>query len=133
MERMEFLVQGSEVEPYRVTLERAGGNLNAYCNCAAGSNGQYCKHRFGILSGNPAGVVVPDIDKLRVAVDWLEGTDVESALCNLIAVEDELIAAKVMLAKAKGMRALDTANQRLEDSKVELAKARKLLAQAMLK
>lgn len=133
MERMEFVVQGSEVEPYRVTIERFGANLNAYCTCAAGSNGQYCKHRFRILSGNPEGVVAPDLSKLRAAVDWLVDTDVESALRGLIAAEDQLVAAKMTLTQAKGVRVLKAADQRLEDSKIELAKARKLLAQAMLK
>lgn len=133
MERMEFMVQGGKVEPYRVTLEKIGTNLNAYCTCAAGSNGQYCKHRFRILSGNPDGVVAPDLDKLRTAVDWLVDTDVESTLRALIAAEDQVIATKKALAKARGMRGMDTANQRLELAKVGLAKARKLLAQALLK
>ncbi|MEW9625644.1 SWIM zinc finger family protein [Rhodanobacter geophilus] len=133
MERMEFTVQGSAAIPYRVTLEKGGTNLNAYCTCAAGSNGQYCKHRFRILSGNPEGLVGPDPDGLRVAVDWLEGTDVESALRDLIAAEDHVIAAKKVLTQAKDRRAMDVAEQSFETSKIELAKARKLLAQAMLK
>lgn len=110
MERMEFMVQGSEVEPYRVTLERSGSNLNAYCTCAAGSNGQYCKHRFRILSGNPEGLIDPDSGMLCTAVDWLSGTDVEEALCELAKAED-----------------------RFESAKKELSKAKKLLAQALLR
>lgn len=133
MERMEFVVQGGEAEPYRVTLEKAGRNLNAYCTCAAGANGQYCKHRFRILSGNPEGVVCPDLSMLRMAVNWTEGTDVEMALRNLIAAEDQLIAAKKGLSEAEGMRASDAANRRLENAKAELAKERKQLARALLK
>lgn len=110
MERMVFLVQGSEIEPYRVTLEKVEGNLNAYCTCAAGSNGQYCKHRFRILSGNPEGIIGLDSNELRKAVDWLVGTDVEAALKTLVMAEDNFDAAKK-----------------------ELAKAKKLLAQALLK
>lgn len=101
MERMMFVVQGSEAEPYRVTLEKSGRNLNAYCTCAAGSNGQYCKHRFRILSGNPEGIINPNMDELRLAVDWLNGTDVETALKNLVLAEDYFEAAKKDLAKAK--------------------------------
>lgn len=133
MERMEFLVQGGELEPYRVTLEKSGANLNAYCTCAAGANGQYCKHRFRILSGNPEGIVGPDLEMLRLAVDWLVGTDVELTLRGLIAAEDQLISAKRALFKAQGMRAQRIANEQLESSKDMLAKSRKLLAQALLK
>jgi len=101
MGRMEFIVQGSEIEPYQVTLERSGANFNAYCTCAAGANGQYCKQRFRILSGNPEGLVDPDLEKLRLAVDWLAGTAVEAAIDNLAKAEDNLEVAKKTLAKAK--------------------------------
>ncbi len=65
MERVEFLVEGSQGDQYAVTFEVDGSNANAFCTCPAGSNGQYCKHRFGImngevsrlLSGNTADVV----------------------------------------------------------------------------
>jgi hypothetical protein len=110
MERMDFMVQGGEIEPYRVTLEKSGSNLNAYCTCAAGSNGQYCKHRFRILSGNPEGLVDPDLDRLRAAVDWLVDTDVGIALSALVKAEDDFNSAKK-----------------------ELARTKKLLAQALLK
>jgi hypothetical protein len=105
MDRMVFMVQGSEIEPYRVTLEKADGNLNAYCTCAAGSNGQSCKHRFRILSGNPEGLIDSDLGDLGLAVDWVIGTDVETALRGLIAAEDNFEAAKKELAKAKKMLA----------------------------
>lgn len=109
MLRMEFSVQGSEPEPYRVTVEKADGNLNAYCTCAAGANGQCCKHRLRILSGNPEGVIDPDFEALRTAVDWVAGTDVETALSALAMAEDSY-----------------------ESSKRELSKAKKMLAQALL-
>ncbi|MEP7186007.1 MAG: SWIM zinc finger family protein [Rhodanobacter sp.] len=110
MDRMEFDVQGSEPESYRVTLEKDGDNLNAYCTCAAGANGQYCKHRFRIFSGNPEGIIDPNFEALCSAVDWLVGTDVEAALSDLAKAED-----------------------RYEMAKKNLSKTKKLLAQAMLK
>ena len=110
MDRMEFFVQGSEIEPYHVIIEKTGNNLNAYCTCAAGSNGQYCKHRFRILSGNPEAIISPDYVALRQAVDWLAGTDVEAALSTLASAEDSY-----------------------EKAKRELSLAKKVLAQALLK
>lgn len=101
MDRMEFLVQGSADEPYRVTIEKLGNNLNAYCTCAAGANGQYCKHRFRILSGNPEGITEGKIENLSAAVDWLVGSDVELALQDLAEAEDSLKAAKRALSVSK--------------------------------
>lgn len=105
MERMVFMVQGSVVEPYRVTLEKTETNLNVYCNCAAGSNGQICKHRFRILSGNPEGVIDLDSNQLCIAADWLVGTDVEAALMALVMAEDDCDAAKKKLVKARKLLA----------------------------
>lgn len=90
MDRMEFDVQGSAPLPYRVTIEKHGDNLNIYCTCAAGDNGQSCKHKLRILSGNPEGVVAPDVVQLRLVVDWVSGTDVEVALTALAKAEEEL-------------------------------------------
>jgi uncharacterized Zn finger protein len=101
MERLEFLVQGSASDPYRVTLERLDNNLNAYCTCSAGSNGQTCKHRMRILSGNPDGLIEANIEHLKQAVDWLVGTDVELALSELARAEDAFETAKQLLAAAK--------------------------------
>lgn len=101
MDRIEFYVQGSEDEPYRVVIEKDGENLNAYCNCAAGMNGQYCKHRFRILSGNPENLVGDNQHQLGTAVDWLVGTDVEAALSVVARAEDEFEIAKKVLADAK--------------------------------
>jgi uncharacterized Zn finger protein len=101
MERMEFLVQGSALDPYRVTIERFDNNLNVYCTCGAGSNGQICKHRMRILSGNPDGLIEANIDHLKHAVDWLVGTDVELALSELALAEDAFESSKQLLAAAK--------------------------------
>lgn len=101
MKRFECLVQGSAVEPYKVVFERNGSNLNAFCTCPAGSNGQYCKHRFRILSGNPEGIVSGDLALLPAVVDWLVGTDVEYAIRELSRAEDALSSAKKALKDAK--------------------------------
>ncbi len=101
MLRAEFFVQGSVKEPYRVTFEKKGRNLNAYCTCAAGSNGQSCKHRLRIFSGNGEALVGGDIHMLSVVADWIAGTDVEYFLKELIKAEDIYNAARKDLANAK--------------------------------
>ena len=101
MERMIFLVQGSEPDPYQVTLEKNGINLNAYCTCAAGSNGMYCKHRFRIISGSTEGVISPDVEAIKRAVDWVVNTDIERALRNLALAEDRFNSAKKDVSDAK--------------------------------
>jgi NAD-dependent DNA ligase len=99
--RVQFLVQGSESEPYKVTIEKNGNDLNAYCTCAAGVNGQSCKHRLRILSGNPEDLVGGDVNALTAVVDWLSGTDVETFLRELIQAEDEYEAARKRLSAAR--------------------------------
>jgi uncharacterized Zn finger protein len=101
MSKLEFFVQGSAVEPYKVSFEKIGNNLNAYCTCAAGMNGQYCKHRFQLVSGNPEGLITKDEAMLRLLVDWMAGTDIEKALSKLALAEDEFERAKRTLANAK--------------------------------
>lgn len=101
MKRFECFVQGSAAEPYMVLIEKSGSNLNAFCTCPAGSNGQYCKHRFRILSGNPEGMVSGDESLLVAVVDWLVGTDVEQAIGELARAEDALRFAQRAVKSAK--------------------------------
>lgn len=57
MESITFLVQGSAIEPYKVTFRKNAENLTALCDCPAGIYGQYFKHRFNILAGSTKGIV----------------------------------------------------------------------------
>ncbi|MFZ2949251.1 MAG: SWIM zinc finger family protein [Desulfuromonadaceae bacterium] len=101
MKELIFFVQGSAKEPYKVTFEKNGNNLSAYCTCPAGDNGQYCKHRFNILGRITNGVVSgnePDVD---VVASWLAGTDVEGALNELMNAEELFEIAKLKLSSAK--------------------------------
>ena len=106
METIEFLVQGSALEPYRVSFRRDGKNLSAYCTCPAGENGMYCKHRIRILQGLVEAVVSDNSDEVTRVAGWLAGTDVEMALQGVISLQEEserikhaLTAAKKVLAK----------------------------------
>lgn len=97
----QFLVQGSSPDPYKVTIVKNGVDLNAYCTCAAGQNGQPCSHRLRILSGNSEGLVGGDVDALSAVVGWVSGTEFEFFLKELISAEDEYRSAKNRFSEAK--------------------------------
>ena len=101
METIQFLVQGSADEPYEVTFQKAGNNLSAFCTCAAGQNGQYCKHRFQILEGNTVGIVSGNSEQFQTVAAWLPGTDVAEAMAALDAAEREFDRAKKVVTNAK--------------------------------
>lgn len=101
METIQFLVQGSSDEPYEVTFKKSGNNLSAYCTCAAGQNGQYCKHRFQILEGRTEGIVSGNEGMVPTIVAWLPGTDVAEAMAELAAAEREFEQAKKVVTHAK--------------------------------
>ena len=108
MDEISFGIQGSAVDPYQVRfVRRSEDNLSAYCTCPAGSNGQYCKHRFRILDGSAEGIVSNNLDDVKVVQSWLPGTDIEEALNRMRELEAEearvkkdLSAMKKQLAKA---------------------------------
>ncbi len=100
MTRYVFLVQGSAAEPYEVTIQRDNDNLIAYCTCPAGMVGQYCKHRFAILSGDAA-KVVKGAEDVKRAADLLPGTDVAVAWDQVLEAEERLEIAKREAAAAK--------------------------------
>ncbi len=106
MQELRFLVQGSAAEPYVVVfVNRGDGNLSAHCTCPAGQNGQYCKHRFAILGGKTKGIVSGNEDDVAAVVDWLAGSDIESALEVLARAEEELAEAKQKASQAKKLLA----------------------------
>jgi len=96
-----FFVQGSAKEPYKVTFRKNDSNLSAYCTCPAGDNGQYCKHRFNILGNITDGIVSGNELDVEIVASWLKGTDVETALNNVMDAEEQFENAKVKLAVAK--------------------------------
>lgn len=101
METIRFLVQGSAEVPYEGTFQKTGNNLSAYCTCAAGENGQYCKHRFRILAGSTEAIVSENSEQVPTIVAWLPGTDVASAMATVVAAEREFERAKKVVTIAK--------------------------------
>ena len=102
MQEIAFLVQGSAAEPYEVRfVKRSETNLSAYCTCPAGENGKHCKHRSEILTGSTDGIVSGNQDDVQTVCAWMVGTDVESALMEMLQLEKEADRIKKSLAAAK--------------------------------
>lgn len=91
MEEIKFLVQGSSLEPYTVRfVNHENKNLSAYCNCMAGENGQYCKHRFNILDGNTEGIISTNLNDVKIVSSWFHGSDIEEAIVKFNIIEKEV-------------------------------------------
>jgi len=102
MPEISFWVQGSASDPYEVAFhKRSESNLSASCSCPAGQNGQYCKHRFRILEGNTKGIVSNNVADVEVVRSWLAGTDVEDAIAEMRALQEEADRVKTALVAAK--------------------------------
>lgn len=101
MKQIEFNVQGSSPEPYNVIFRKDGNNLTALCNCPAGMNRLYCKHRFNILKGITDGVVSKNIEQINIVESWLPGTDINDALQEIKIAEKNFDEAKKNLSKLK--------------------------------
>lgn len=102
METIQFEVQGSAAKPYTVQfIRRSEHNISAYCTCPAGQRGQYCKHRFNIISNNAKSVVSKNIDQVEVVVSWIPGSDIEKAMIKAKKAEEAVEKAKKALAAAK--------------------------------
>lgn len=82
MEKRTLKVKGSKPELYTVKVEHHGnGKLIARCNCDAGENKLYCKHRFGVLRGETANVV-EGAEHVGTVAAWYEESDLKDAVLD---------------------------------------------------
>jgi len=106
MEELIFQIQGSELEPYQVrVVRREDGNVSAYCTCQAASNGMHCKHRIGLLTGKPEGVIGKRKQDAETVALWVRGSDIERILTEIETSETELESLKARIAKLKKLLA----------------------------
>ncbi len=101
MNQIEFNVQGSSPGPYNVIFRKDGNNLTALCDCPAGMNRLYCKHRFNIMNGIADGIVSKNTEQINIVESWLPGTDIDEALQEVKIAEKDLDEAKKHLSKLK--------------------------------
>lgn len=103
---LRFSVQGSSSTPYAVAVHLDEKGLIATCTCTAGTSGQSCKHRVGILVGpTPELIGGDDIETARA---WFSASSLSSAYTEMIAAENAVETAKLKAkqSKAKFARAL---------------------------
>ena len=84
--KIEFIVQGSMPEPYRILFWRVGDNVKSACTCQAGKNGRACKHRIALLEGDITNLVSEDIGSIERLQQMIEGSDVGVALKAVAAI-----------------------------------------------
>ncbi len=102
MDTVVFMVQGSAIEPYRVVFSRLSAKvIAAYCTCPAGDMGIACKHRLNIINGKTKGIVSGNEDQVAEITTWMPGSDIETAIANVVTADELLIQAKDRLFKAK--------------------------------
>ena len=101
VKQVEFYVEGSRGDPYRVTFTKEGTNLNCFCTCKAGQHGQYCKHRFQLLEGETTDIVSDNADQLSTVLNWVKGSDVGEALERLAIAQSEYEQAQKKVKQAK--------------------------------
>ncbi len=107
MARLEFTVEGSQGDAYHVLFERDGSNLNVFCDCKAGLNGLYCKHRFALMDGDVSRLLSDNATDVSRLPKLIAGTDVEAAIADYREAE----------------AAHERANKALKSAKKKLAKA----------
>lgn len=100
-ERIAFLVQSSDLEPYTVSFERRRHELAAFCTCPAGSAGQACKHRTSILFACVDGIVSPNVSAVGTVCEWFHGSSLRECYDAVAAAEDACKQAKADLSEAR--------------------------------
>lgn len=91
---LNFLVTGSEPEPYRVSFKRIEGKFRAHCNCRAGEMSQLCKHRMALIAGDVTSLASPNAADVERLPALIAGTDVEALLRRLSEAEAQQNAIK---------------------------------------
>lgn len=90
MSKIEFLVQGSATEPYKVVLQKTDQGVNADCDCTASFNGSSCKHRLQILAGNAEGIVTANKNEVAEVASWFKGSELEKRVSEIEAKEKQM-------------------------------------------
>jgi len=101
MDSITFLVQGSEVEPYKVVFTKQVNGLTVTCSCQAAHNGLSCKHRLRILNGDKKDIIGNNTDAITMVLMWLKGSEIETALKVVLEAELKNEQAKKELERAK--------------------------------
>lgn len=87
---------------YSVEFDWDGKQLAVFCDCRAGVLGQHCRHKEGLLLGDPSLLSdSADSERLFVVVDWVRQSSVGLALQQM---KDAEARAAVAQASAKAAK-----------------------------
>jgi hypothetical protein len=99
-------VYGSEGDVYEVAFTVISGKALASCNCKAGSNGQFCKHRLTLLAGDMGRLVdKTKAQQVKGVLGWPEFAPILDQVSRLHELEvqiDELEKSRSALKKSVG-------------------------------
>lgn len=98
---LHFQIQGSGPAPFMVRFRRAGDHLYATCTCNAGLLGKLCKHRLGLMKGEPAGILSGNVAQVAQIPSLFEGTSGEVLLRDLLSAEARLTDAHEAFTQSK--------------------------------
>jgi hypothetical protein len=78
LDLLRYLVQGSAVEPYKITLDGSADMPKIFCSCPAGrKSGKFCKHIQQLVRGDTTNLVQPS-DDIAMLVAAASGTEWEA-------------------------------------------------------
>lgn len=85
--RLDFEVTGSRGDPYQITFEKISNTLRAFCSCKAGQNGQFCKHRESLMSGDVSNLISDNSDDVCRLHALMAETDINTAFNEFVAAK----------------------------------------------
>jgi hypothetical protein len=108
-QKIMFLVQGLEKEPYQIMFTRVDEDghhqLICECECISAAHGDLCGHRLRILEGSTSHIVSDNRDQVYIVQQWLMGTELEQAVRELVKAEKLLDYAERQLSTARNQLA----------------------------
>lgn len=98
---LEFLVQGSDPNPYKVIFIKDQDDIKATCTCKAGMIGILCKHRLNLLDGDKSALVSDNSEQLLDVASWLSGSNLAAAISEVVRLESEKKQLEAKIKRAK--------------------------------
>ena len=100
MTTKEFSVYSSDgVSAYTVVVEWNGEDLSVACNCKAGSLGDWCRHKSGLLNGEEGNLATKD--DLTDVLQWVNASPVCAAISDIHIAENQQRESETLLKRAK--------------------------------
>lgn len=96
----EFSVYSSDgMSAYTVVVKWNGNELSVACDCKAGSIGDWCRHKNGLLNGEES--ILAAKENLTDVLQWVKASPVYAAMSDIQIAESQQKEAEVLLKKAK--------------------------------